>query len=103
MKDGQDKSQAGSQNMGSHQTGGQKAGGQMGTQNAQSGNAGGSRVQGEGDYESARRYQKDIGNFVSKNKDDIPNMAKDAENALDSPEGAELRRAEEEGKSKAKR
>ena len=63
---------------------------------------GGSRVQGEGDYESARAYKKDTEEFIASNKDQIPEMAKDAERALESPEGEELRRAEEQGKSKAR-
>ena len=77
-----------------------------GQNNSQSGgqkNSGGSRVQGEGDYESARKYKKDTENFISEHKSDIPGMAKDAEKALDSSEGDALRRAEEEGKAKAKR
>jgi hypothetical protein len=62
-----------------------------------------SRVQGEGDYESARVYKKDIDQFVSTHKDEIPELAKSAEDALEGPEGEELKRAEEKGKSKARR
>jgi len=63
----------------------------------------GGRVQGEGDYESARVYKKDIDQFISSRKDEIPGMAQKAEDALDGPEGEELKKAEEKGKSKARR
>ena len=59
-------------------------------------------VQGEGDYKSARVYKRDIADFIGKKNADIPKMAKDAEKAADGPEGAELRKAEEIGKSKAR-
>jgi hypothetical protein len=59
-------------------------------------------VQGEGDYKSARVYKKDIEGFIQKKDSEIPNMAKDAEKAIDGPEGAELEKAEEKGKSKAR-
>jgi hypothetical protein len=61
------------------------------------------RVQGEGDYESARVYKKDIDQFVSSHKDEIPDLAKSAEDSLEGPEGEELKRAEEKGKAKARR
>ena len=59
-------------------------------------------VQGEGDYKSARVYKRDIENFIQKKNADIPQMAKDAEKAVDGLEGAELKKAEEQGKSKAR-
>ena len=59
-------------------------------------------VQGEGDYKSARIYKKDIEGFIQKKDSEIPNLAKDAEKAIDGPEGAELEKAEEKGKSKAR-
>ena len=65
--------------------------------------SGKSGVQGEGDYESARVYKKDIDSFVAGHKDEIPGMAKAAEDALEGSEGEELKRAEEKGKSKARR
>ena len=61
-----------------------------------------SGVQGEGDYRSARTYKRDIDNFMTKKGSEIPEMAKDAEAALEGPEGKELKKAEEKGKSKAK-
>jgi hypothetical protein len=62
-----------------------------------------SKVQGEGDYEAARHYDEKLEKFVAEKKSEIPKMAKDAEKALDGPQGDELRRAEEKGKSKARR
>ena len=59
-------------------------------------------VQGEGDYSSARTYKRDIENFVNKKGSEIPELAKDAEQALEGPEGEELKKAEEKGKSKAR-
>jgi hypothetical protein len=57
------------------------------------------KVQGEGDYESARRYRKDVEDYV-KNAD-IEQAARDAE-PDDEREAEELERAEEIGKSRAK-
>jgi hypothetical protein len=59
-------------------------------------------VRGEGDYKSARVYKKDIEGFIQKKGGDISRMAKDAEKAVEGPEGAELAKAEEKGKSKAR-
>lgn len=49
---------------------------------------------GEGDYAASRRFDKDEASFVKKNKASIPAMGKQAELALDGPEGAALRDAE---------
>ena len=49
---------------------------------------------GEGDYAASRRFLKDEAGFVEKNRANIPAMGKDAEKALDGPEGAALRDAE---------
>jgi hypothetical protein len=58
-----------------------------------------SKIQGEGDYESARRYRRDVEDYVK--TADIERAARDAE--PDSPEQArELQEAEEIGKSHAK-
>jgi hypothetical protein len=59
-------------------------------------------VQGEGNYDSARRHRKDVETFGREKGDRIPEMAKDAERALEGTEGAELKKAEEKGKSKAR-
>jgi hypothetical protein len=57
------------------------------------------KIQGEGDYDAARRFDADEKAFVEKNSAAIPGLAKEAEDALDGPEGEELRKAEAEGKS----
>jgi len=49
---------------------------------------------GEGDYAASRRFDKDEASFVKKNKAGIPAMGKEAETALDGPDGAALREAE---------
>lgn len=49
---------------------------------------------GEGDYAASRAFLKDQSGFVEKNKANIAAMGKDAEKALEGPEGAELRDAE---------
>jgi hypothetical protein len=59
-------------------------------------------VQGEGDYKSARVYKQDVEGFIQRKDRDIPKMAQDAEKAVEGPEGAELAKAEEKGKSKAR-
>lgn len=63
---------------------------------------GDSGVQGEGDYRSARTYKRDIDKFVKEKAGQIGGMARDAQKALDTSEGDELKKAEEKGKSKAR-
>jgi hypothetical protein len=59
-----------------------------------------SKVQGEGDYEAARRYRKEVTDFVKDH--DIDKAARDA--APKSPEEArEMDEAEAKGKSHAKK
>jgi len=52
------------------------------------------QIVGEGDYAASRTFLKDQSGFVEKNKAAIPAMGKEAENALEGPEGASLREAE---------
>lgn len=52
------------------------------------------QIVGEGDYRASRAFLKDESNFVAKNKSRIPAMAREAERALDGPEGDALRDAE---------
>ncbi len=59
-------------------------------------------LQGEGNYDAARRYDEGTEKFVASHKSDIPKMGKDAEKAIDGPEGDDLRKAEDVGKSKAR-
>ncbi len=53
------------------------------------------KVQGEGDYVSAKKYQ-DAQHAFAKDQDKVQQKAKEAEDALDGPEGAELEEAREE-------
>lgn len=57
---------------------------------------------GEGDYAASKRFLKDQAGFVKRNESRIPAMGKEAEQALEGPEGATLRAAEEEAKSHSK-
>jgi len=56
-------------------------------------------VIGEGNYTAAREFRKDEESFVRANRSRIPEMGKEAERALEGPEGNDLRRAEEEARS----
>jgi hypothetical protein len=57
------------------------------------------KVQGEGDYEAARRHRKRVGEFIENN--DVEKAAVRA--APETPaEAAELEAAEEKGKERAK-
>jgi hypothetical protein len=55
-----------------------------------------SRVQGEGDYESARRFRKDTAEFLK--TADVPDLARRAA-PHSKEEAAELEKAEEVGRS----
>ena len=57
------------------------------------------RVQGEGDYDAARRYDKGASDFAKSGK--VEEAARDAK-PTNPAEADELRRAENEGKSHAK-
>ena len=50
--------------------------------------------QGEGDYESARRYQKEQHDFAENGP--VEEKAREAEQALDGPEGEDLEKARKE-------
>jgi hypothetical protein len=52
------------------------------------------KVQGEGDYVSAKRYQKEQHDFAEKGP--VEQKAREAEQALDGPEGQELEKARKE-------
>lgn len=60
------------------------------------------QIVGEGDYAASKRFLKDQSGFVKRNESKIPAMAKEAEQALEGPGGADLRAAEEEAKSHSK-
>jgi hypothetical protein len=53
-------------------------------------------VAGEGSYTASRNFRKKEEAFVRKNKASIPEMARQAEIALEGPEGADLQAAETE-------
>ncbi|HEY9581167.1 MAG TPA: hypothetical protein VIR65_15035 [Rhizorhapis sp.] len=60
----------------------------------------GSQIEGEGSYEGSKKFQKAQQEFASGGK--VDEKAKEAADALDGPEGAELekaRRKSAEGKS----
>jgi hypothetical protein len=61
-----------------------------------------SGVQGEGDYRSARAYQRDIKDFMKNKSGEISDKAREAEKALEGPEGKEPKEAEQKGKSRAR-
>lgn len=52
------------------------------------------QIQGEGNYDAARRFDKEEQAFVKSGK--VQQKAKEAEDALDGPEGADLERARKE-------
>lgn len=52
------------------------------------------QIVGEGDYQASRTFLKDQSSFVKKNKDKIPELGKEAEAALEGPQGDLLREAE---------
>jgi hypothetical protein len=56
---------------------------------------------GEGDYVASQTFLKDQSDFVKKNKKKIPALGKEAEEALDGPEGDSLRAAEQEAASRS--
>ena len=58
------------------------------------------RNEGEGSRSAARAYNKDTRDFVKSGR--VDQAARDARDSLDGPEGADLRKAEEKGRAKAK-
>jgi hypothetical protein len=52
------------------------------------------QIQGEGNYDAARKFDAEERAFVQSGK--VDQKAKEAEDALDGPEGAELERARKE-------
>lgn len=52
------------------------------------------QIVGEGDYQASRAFLKDQSGFVKKNKAKIPALGKEAEAALEGPQGDMLREAE---------
>ena len=59
------------------------------------------QIVGEGDYAASAKFDKDQAAFVKRNKAKIPELGKDAEAALDGPEGDSLRAAEREAMNRS--
>ncbi|MFO1080974.1 MAG: hypothetical protein U1E23_10150 [Reyranellaceae bacterium] len=55
------------------------------------------RIEGEGSYSATRDYNERTAKFLEKGK--VDQAAKEAERALDSPEGKELKSAEDKGRA----
>jgi hypothetical protein len=62
-----------------------------------------SALEGEGSYTATRNFDKSQQSFIQKNRGRIGKLGKDAEAALDGPEGASLRAAEKKAGAKARR
>ncbi len=61
------------------------------------------KLEGEGSYTATRNYDRAQEAFVARNRARIGKLAKDAEKALEGPEGKSLRAAEKAGRAKARR
>ena len=61
----------------------------------------GQEVLGEGNYTASRNFRRAEEGFVRRNRRNIPKMGKEAEAAMEGPEGQELNEAEDEAKSHA--
>jgi len=59
----------------------------------------GGQLEGEGSYTASRHFRGAQTEFVNRNRNNIGQMGRDAEVALEGPEGNELRAAEEEARS----
>ena len=62
-----------------------------------------SALEGEGSYTATRNFDKAQQSFVKANRGRIAKLGKDAEKALEGPEGKSLRAAEKKAKAKARR
>ena len=58
---------------------------------------------GEGNYQATRDYNRRTERFLDEHGNEVEDLARQAEQALDGPEGEELRRAEAEGKEPARK
>jgi len=58
---------------------------------------------GEGNYRATRDYGKRTERFLDAHGNEVEDLARQAEQALDGEEGDELRRAEERGKEPARK
>jgi len=62
----------------------------------------GNGLEGEGSYSATHNFDRSQRKFVSAHKADIPKMGKEAEDALEGPEGGKLRKAERQAAAKAR-
>ncbi len=60
-------------------------------------------MEGEGSYTATHNFDKAQEAFVKSNRGRIGKLAKDAEAALEGPEGKSLRAAEKKARAKARR
>jgi hypothetical protein len=63
-------------------------------------NGGSRNIPGEGNYTASRNFRSEQEGFVRKNKRRIPEMGKEAEAALEGPQGGELRSAEDSARER---
>jgi hypothetical protein len=56
---------------------------------------------GEGNYKATKRFRKSEEAFIERNRQNIPAMGREAETALEGPEGPALIEAENEARSRA--
>ena len=57
-----------------------------------------SKIQGEGNYDAARKFDKEERAFVESGQ--VDKKAREAEQALDGPEGADLEKARKEAEAR---
>ena len=60
------------------------------------------KIEGEGSYSGTKGYNERTKKFLEREGENIEDYAEDAAESLEGEEGEGLRRAEREGKSKAK-
>lgn len=58
---------------------------------------------GEGSYSGTRDYNRRTERFLDEHGNEVEDLARQAEQALDGAEGDDLRRAEEDGKKPARK
>ncbi|MEP7221139.1 MAG: hypothetical protein ABI673_00580 [Novosphingobium sp.] len=58
------------------------------------------KVEGEGSYTAAKDYDDKVTDFVEQRGDEVEGLARKASEALDGPEGDELRAAEQEARDR---
>lgn len=63
--------------------------------------AGNDQIQGEGNYEAARKFDQDERDFIKTGK--VDKKAREAQQALDGPEGADLEKARRDTAAKGSR